>query len=127
MGISIKLRDNRDRATEYCVRLKNRIESFDLNKYGVQGVNALRSATPVDSGKTADGWSYKIDKLDQNRVKISFFNSNINDGVNIAILIQYGHATRSGSWVEGTDYINPALKTVFDQMSKEIWEEVTRR
>lgn len=126
MGISIKLRDDRDKASEYCIKVQKRIRSIDLNRFGIKGVNALRSNTPVDSGITADSWNYKIDRS-KDSIKISFLNSNINEGVNVAILIQYGHATRSGSWVEGIDYINPALSPVFEEMSKEIWEEVTRQ
>lgn len=97
-----------------------------FEKYGKQGVAALASATPVDSGKTANSWSYKIEN-NRGSISISFFNSNIQNGVPIAIIIQYGHGTRNGGWVQGRDYINPAIQPIFDQMTKEIWREVTKR
>lgn len=96
-----------------------------LEYYGEAGVSALMEATPKDTGKTASSWSYSIDKTD-NGVEIVWKNSNINDGVNIAMIIQYGHGTSSGYYVEGVDYINPALKPLFDLMGEKIWEEVKR-
>lgn len=99
---------------------------FDaLKVYGERGVEALSRATPVDTGKTASSWGYEI--LEENgRLKIIWTNSNINHYVPIAIIIQYGHATRNGGWVEGIDYINPALKPVFEQIRDNVWREVTR-
>lgn len=96
-----------------------------LEYFGEAGVSALRDATPKDTGKTANSWSYSIDKT-KTGVTINWNNSNINDGVNIAMIIQYGHGTSSGYYVEGVDYINPALKPLFDLMGKKVWEEVTR-
>lgn len=96
-----------------------------LNRYGAEGVKALSSATPVDSGKTASSWSYRITKS-KGSVKLEFLNSNIQNGVPIAIILQYGHATRNGGWVEGIDYINPAVRPIFDKLTKEAWEEVTK-
>lgn len=111
-------------------RLFNFLESakgiFDLSKldkYGRQGVEALRNATPKDTGLLASSWFYKIDRT-PNGASISWHNSDIEGGVNVAILIQYGHATRTGSWVEGIDYINPALKPIFDEIAENCWEEV---
>lgn len=96
-----------------------------LDKYGVQGVKALSSATPVLSGKTAQSWSYEI--VDNGKTAtISFSNSNINKGVNIAIILQYGHGTRNGGYVQGRDYINPAIQPVFDKMVEEVWSEVIK-
>lgn len=95
-----------------------------LNKYGKQGVEALKEATPKDSGKTADSWTYEIVKDDNNKYQIVWSNTNINDGVNVAILLQYGHATRNGGFVKGTDYINPAIEKVFQGMAEEAWKEV---
>lgn len=96
-----------------------------LQKFGEAGVKALSEATPKKTGKTSESWSYSIDKTD-NGVGISWSNSNVNDGVNIAMLIQYGHGTASGYYVEGVDYINPALKSIFDKILDGVWEEVTR-
>lgn len=94
-----------------------------LNKYGKKGVIALSSATPVDTGTTADSWFYKIVKGNDS-ITLEFHNSNISDGANIAVLIQYGHATRNGGWVDSVDYINPALKPIFDNIYDEIRREV---
>ena len=95
-----------------------------LEKYGQQGVDALSANTPVDSGKTASSWYYKI-KRTRRGATITWYNSNITSGVPIAILLQYGHATGSGGFVEGVDFINPALKPIFEKMSIEIWREVS--
>lgn len=95
-----------------------------LEAYGEAGVQALAEATPKDSGETAASWSYEIRPV-ENGVKIYWKNSNVNDGVNVAILIQYGHGTRQGAYVEGIDFINPAIQPVIDKLSKAIWEEVT--
>lgn len=97
-----------------------------LDKYGREGVKALSSATPRDTGKTADSWKYEIIRT-KDSVSISFVNTNVTDeGVPIAILLQMGHGTRNGGYVKGIDYINPALKPVFERMADEAWEEVTR-
>lgn len=95
-----------------------------LKKYGEQGVEALVKATPVDTGQTALSWSYKIETTN-GRVTISWWNSNTVDEVPIALVIQYGHVTGSGGWVEGRDYINPAIQPVFDKMVDAVWKEVT--
>ena len=96
-----------------------------LAEYGKRGVEALRSATPVDTGKTADSWYYEI-KQDRNGATISWCNRNVNDGVVIAALIQYGHGTGWGTYVPGIDYINPAMKPIFDDLANECWKEVTK-
>ena len=95
-----------------------------LNEYGKQGVELLRDATPVDTGKTATGWDYVIEVSSQG-VSLYWVNNNVNEGVPIAILIQYGHATRSGSYVQGVDYINPALRPLFESMATKLWKEVS--
>ncbi len=96
-----------------------------LEKYGKLGVEALKEATPKDTGKTADSWKYEIVKNEDNKYEIVWSNTNIVDGwANIAILLQYGHATRNGGFVKGTDYINPAIEKVFQGMANEAWEEV---
>lgn len=95
-----------------------------LDKYGAMGVDALRYATPVDSGKTADSWSYAIETT-KTKTTLTWTNSNVNDGVNIAIILQYGHGTRFGAYVQGTDYINPAIQKIFDELADQAWKEVT--
>lgn len=95
-----------------------------LEKFAQEGVNALASATPIDSGKTAASWDYTISRS-KGPVSITWTNSNINDGVNIAVIIQYGHGTRNGGYVQGRDYINPAIRPVFDKIAENVWKEVT--
>lgn len=95
-----------------------------LKKYGQQGVAALSAATPVDTGLTASSWSYKIIQNNGN-ISIIWENSNVQKGwANIAILLQYGHGTRNGGYVSGRDYINPALRPIFDKMADAAWREV---
>lgn len=90
---------------------------------GEKGIAALASATPIDSGLTASSWEYEIIK-DRNGYTLSWYNTNVNDGVQVAILLQYGHGTGTGGYVAGTDYINPAIRPIFDQIADELWEEV---
>ena len=94
-----------------------------LEKYGRQGVEALKKATPIDSGNTADSWSYEIVEK-KGQLSIYWKNSNIQNGVNIAIILQYGHGTRNGGYVQGVDYINPAMKPIFEKMLNDVWKEV---
>lgn len=96
-----------------------------LHKYGKIGVDRLRAATPVDTGLTASCWNYVIE-TENKRKRIVWTNSNVNKGVKIAIILQMGHATKDGSWVEGVDYINPALQQVFKDLSDEAWKEVNK-
>jgi len=96
-----------------------------LNKYGRDGVRALAAATPVDSRETASSWDYKV-SIKKGQFSVTWINSNVIDGVPIAILLQYGHATRNGGYVQGRDYINPALKPIFDRLAQEAWKEITR-
>lgn len=111
------------KTTRFLERIKELAKHGELDRYGRMGVEALTNATPKDSGETAKSWGYKIE---HNRGKSSliFYNECENDGVIIAIILQYGHATRNGSWVEGRDYINPAIQPIFDLMSDELWKEV---
>lgn len=97
----------------------------DLHRYGRMGVDALAAATPRRSGTTAMSWGYDIRKTRDNTT-ISWSNSNVNDGVQIALLIQYGHGTGTGGYVQGYDYINPAARPIFDQIANDVWEKVTR-
>lgn len=106
----------------------NRAKKFDikpiLEKYGQAGVDALREATPKDTGKTANSWSYEIE-IGDNQSTIRWLNSNVvNDWANVAVLIQYGHGTRNGGYVEGRDYINPAMKPIFDDIATSAFKEV---
>lgn len=96
-----------------------------LNQYGQEGVEALRAATPKDTGTTANSWSYVVRK-GTGSITITWSNSNIVDGVPIAVILQYGHGTRNGGYVQGTDYINPAMKPIFDKIAQRAWEEVKR-
>lgn len=96
-----------------------------LEKYGQKGVEALAEATPKATGKTAASWSYEI-KMEKTGAVLSWKNANIVDGVPIAVILQYGHGTRNGGYVQGVDYINPAMKPVFDAIRDELWKEVTK-
>lgn len=111
--------------TRFLEKAKGTVRLGDLDKYGREGVAALASATPVDSGLTADSWRYEITNK-QGSAKITFYNSNIQNGVPIAIILQYGHGTRNGGWVQGRDYINPAIQPIFDKIVNEVWREVTK-
>ena len=109
----------------YLERARNAIRIGDLGKYGREGVAALSSATPVDSGLPASSWYSEINHA-KNGASISFNNSNIQNGVPIAIIIQYGHGTGNGGWVQGMDYIHPAVRPVFDKRAEHVWKEVTK-
>lgn len=122
--IKITQKGDFKKATSYLEKLKGAIQLSSFDKYGREGVNALSSATPVDSGETASSWYYKIERT-KNTISITFYNSNVNKGVPIAIILQYGHGTGTGGWVEGRDYINPAIQPIFDKMAEEAWKEVT--
>lgn len=111
--------------TRFLERIKEVVKLSDLDKYGRAGVEAFASATPKESGKTASSWNYTIEHTNGS-VRINFTNSNINDGVPIAIILQFGHGTGTGGWVEGRDYINPAIQPIFDQIVNNAWREVTK-
>ena len=106
-------------------RAREAVRLGDLDKFGREGVAALASATPVNTGLTANSWYYEI-KHEKGSVSIIFCNSNIQNGVPIAIILQYGHGTRNGGWVQGRDYINPAVQPIFDRLVDNAWREVTR-
>lgn len=114
------------RTERFLGRLKNGIRLADLDKYGRAGVAALSSATPVRTGLTASSWYYKIER-DRESIRIGFYNSNLQNGVPIAVILQYGHGTGTGGWVEGRDYINPAIQPIFDRIADSAWKEVTKR
>lgn len=123
--ISFRQKGDFSKLNSYLERLKGVLRFSELDKYGRRGVEALRSMTPVDSGLTANSWYYEIERTGEG-ASLRFLNSNINDGVSIAIILQYGHATKNGGYVEGRDYINPAIRPIFDQIAEEAWKEVTR-
>jgi hypothetical protein len=125
MAISFKQKGDFSKTTTYLTKVKDISRRIDLDKYGREGVTALAAATPVDSGKTANSWYYEITRRN-GYASIAFHNSNIQNGVPIAIILQYGHGTRNGGWVEGRDYINPAIQPIFDKITNEAWKEVTR-
>lgn len=105
-------------------RMKRREYLNVLDEFGRDGVQALRNATPVDSGATAEAWDYEI-KRARGYTEIVWTNSNINDGVPIAVILQYGHGTGTGGYVQGRDYINPAIRPVFDKIAEKAWKVVT--
>lgn len=123
--ISFKYKGDFSKLTGFLEKSKEAFNVGMLDKYGKAGVEALASATPKDTGLTASSWYYEI-QHNKNEIIISFNNSNIQDRVPIAILLQYGHGTRNGGWVEGRDYINPAIRPIFDNITKEAWEVVTK-
>jgi hypothetical protein len=108
---------------KYLKRLNKAFEKGVFDKYGQIGVEELQMATPMDTGITAASWYYEVVK-EEDSVKLEFFNDNVNNNVNIALILQYGHGTGTGGYVEGIDYINPALKPIFEQMVADIWKEV---
>lgn len=122
--ISFRHKGDFSKADRYLEKLRESVKLGVLDKYGRAGVAALSSATPVDTGLTANSWFYEIEHSSGSD-KIVFNNSNIQNGVPIAIILQYGHGTGTGGWVQGRDYINPAIQPIFDQMTKEVWKEVT--
>lgn len=123
--ISFRQRGDFSKLTRYLERVKEAVHIGILDKYGAKGVQALSSATPIDSGLTASSWYYEIEN-GSGMARIIFKNSHINQGVPIAIILQYGHGTGTGGWVEGRDYINPAIQPVFDNIVDEAWREVTK-
>lgn len=123
--ITFRQKGDFSKLNRFLERAKETVRLGDLDRYGREGVAALASATPVDSGKTASSWYYEITRT-KGGVAISFKNSNINKGVPIAIILQYGHATRNGGWVQGRDYINPAIRPIFDKLANDSWKEVKK-
>ena len=122
--ISIRHKGDYSKLTRYLEKMKKSARISVLDRYGKAGVEALSAATPVDTGFTASSWYYKVE-IHNDKASISFCNSNIQNGVPIAIILQYGHGTRNGGWVEGRDYINPAIQPIFDQIVNDAWREVT--
>jgi hypothetical protein len=123
--ITVRQKGDFSKTTKFLERVREAVNLGLLDKYGREGVNALKSATPVDTGLTASSWYYEIEN--RNGVaRLTFNNSNIQNGVPIAIILQYGHGTKNGGWVQGRDYINPALQPLFDEITDRAWREVTK-
>ena len=101
------------------------IQLAQIKKYADEAIAALEAATPVDTGLTANSWYYEIVE-DEQGVELQFCNSNIQNGVQIAVILQNGHATRNGGWVEGIDYIDPALRPIFEKITEKVWKGVTK-
>ena len=122
----IKIRQKGDfkKTNSFLEKLKDKLHIGVLDKYGKLSVQALMEATPVDTGGTSRMWRYEIQN-GKNGASVSFHNDNINEGVNIAIILQYGHGTGTGGWVDGRDYINPAIQPIFDKLADDAWKEVT--
>ena len=124
--IRIKQRGDFSKLTTYLKDLRKPVNIRIIEKYAREGVAALAAATPVATGKTANSWYYEV--INNNgKLKLTFNNSNVQNGVPIAIVRQYGHGTRNGGWVEGRDYINPSVQPIFDKITNELWREVTRK
>jgi hypothetical protein len=121
--ISITQHGDFSKLDTYLNNLKSVFKMSDWDAYGKRGVEALSAATPVDSGETASSWYYKIERTDTS-ITLKFLNSNVNDGVPIAIILQYGHGTGTGGWIAGYDYINPAIQPIFDEMLSKMQEGV---
>lgn len=123
--ITMSTKGDFKKANAFFERLKECVNLSELDKYGKRGVDALKEYTPKDTGLTADSWSYEITH-EKDRVTISWNNSNVVDFVNVAVILQFGHATKNGGWVEGRDYINPAMQPIFDEIADNAWKEVTK-
>lgn len=121
--ITLKGKGDLSGTSHFLERMKEIARMGILDRYGKIGVDALRDATPKKSGKTADSWSYEIEHKN-GKCSIIWKNTNINKNVNIAVILQYGHGTGTGGFVQGIDYINPAMKPVFDAIAEAAWEEV---
>lgn len=123
--ITIHQKGDFSKLTKIFEQMKHAVHMSSLDRYGAEGVAALSSATPVRTGLTAGSWEYEV-QYSNDGARIEFSNTNIQNGVPIAIILQYGHATKNGGWVEGRDYINPAIQPIFDRIAEEAWKEVTR-
>lgn len=121
--VTFRQKGDFSKLSSFLERAKETVCLGDLDKFGRAGVAALASATPVLTGQTARSWYYEIERK-KGSVTISFHNSNVQNGVPIAVILQYGHGTRNGGWVQGRDYINPAIQPIFDQIAENAWKEV---
>lgn len=124
MRVKFEVSGSFTKTERFLNRMKRREYLNVLDEFGREGVQALRNATPVDSGATAEAWDYEI-KRTRGYTEIVWTNSNINDGVPIAVILQYGHGTGTGGYVQGRDYINPAIRPIFDKIAEKAWKVVT--
>lgn len=125
-GIVVKNRGGFKKTLDYFSKASRALRSINFEEYGKRGVEALRDATPSESGETANSWEYHVVREDHT-VKLVWSNSKVigDENVPLAILLQYGHATKDGAWIEGLDYINPALRPIFEEIAKQIWKEAS--
>ena len=121
--VIVKQKGDFSKTEKFLNTINKKLYYRNLQKYAEQGVAALASATPIDRGTTANSWDYEI-RQTKNSVSIYWTNSNVNKGVPIAVIIQYGHGTRNGGYVQGRDYINPAMRPIFDKIAENVWKEV---
>lgn len=124
MSISISQKGDYEKLDAFFKKAKKSLNYDWLEKYGKQGADALRKATPIDTGFTAVSWDWRINRQKKQGVSLEFYNTNIQNGVNIAIILQYGHGTRNGGYVVGRDYINPAIEPIFEQILEDIEKEM---
>lgn len=124
-GISFTHKGDFSKLSKYLGSVKSVTLRNILEKYGREGVEALASATPVDTGKTAASWKYEV-IITKDSARVVWSNTNVQNGVPIAILLQYGHATGNGGFVQGRNYIRPAIRPIFDKIANEAWREVTK-
>lgn len=124
--IKFKQKGDFSKLSKYLYKLSKTSSKKILIKYAEKGIDALKAATPIDTGKTSNSWYYEITS-EKGIYKISFLNKNIQNGVPIALILQYGHGTKNGGWVEGRDYINPTIQPIFDEIVKDAWKEVTMK
>lgn len=124
-AINLSYTANHNDTTKALTKMKGKNWVKILDKFGQEGVQALMEATPVDSGLTALSWRYVIDMPEPGKIRLTFVNDNVVDEwANVAILLQYGHVTGTGGWVEGRDYINPAIQPIFDRIAAQAWKEI---
>lgn len=124
-AITFKHKGNFEKTTKFLQRAKKREFYKNLEQYGERGVEALRTATPIDTGETSRSWHYRIENT-RDSVAIVWYNTNVNQGVNIALMIQYGHGTPSGKYIRGKNYIKPAIRPIFQDIEDGVWKEVTK-
>ena len=122
--LKISQKGDLTKVTAELERMAGAYKKVNFDIYGREGVDALRKATPTDTGKTASLWRYEIHRS-KDRVELAFYNDSDSNGVPIVILLEYGHVSRNGSWVKGLEFINPALEPVFDRLRENLWKEVT--
>ncbi len=122
--ISFQVHGDFKKIDGFLEKMKEGVNAGVLDKYGKIGVDALRLYTPKDTGLTSESWKYRIVRNSQGTA-IEWYNTNVQDNVHVAVVLQYGHATKSGTFIEGIDYINPAMRPVFEEIATRAWKEVT--